>query len=147
MGEGEEAHEEEASAVGRGALPRKLPWREVVELRRGTMEFAMYCGVATAPTSPPWGSGEEEREGAGAAGLDLDLGEECLHCSELAVLSALPCARAAALPLPPPPSSPSGSNATPPLVSVWDPMGQNAACLFVLGLHSSTFAFYILTRL
>jgi hypothetical protein len=78
--------------VGREALPRKLPWREVVELQRVTMEFAMDYGVATAPTSPPWGSGEEGREGAEVAGLDLDLGEECLHCSELA-LSALPCRR------------------------------------------------------
>ena len=32
MGLGDETHEEEVSAVGRGALPRKLPWREVVEL-------------------------------------------------------------------------------------------------------------------
>ncbi|CAD6258913.1 unnamed protein product [Miscanthus lutarioriparius] len=38
-----------------------------------TMEFAVDCGVATAPTSPPWGSGEEGREGAEAAGLNLDL--------------------------------------------------------------------------
>jgi hypothetical protein len=155
--------------LGREALPRKLPWREVVELRRVTMEFAMDYGVATAPTSPPWGSGEEGREGAEVAGLDLDLGEECLHCPELALLSALPCRR------PPPPffllsHSQAGSTATRPAI-MWlvfglrrriqwakmllvclccagglrlftVPVGRNAACLLVLVLNSPVYLLF-----
>jgi len=126
------------------------------------------------PTSPPWGSGEEGREGAEAAGLNLDLGEECLHCSELALalLSALPCRR------PPSPffllsHSQAGSTATRPAI-MWlvfglrsriqwakmllvclccagglrlftVPVGRNAACLLVLGLNSSfQFIYYFL---
>lgn len=104
-GWGDETHEEELSAVGRGARPRKLPWREVVELRRWQWSLQWTAAWRLPPTNPPWRSGEEGREGAEAAGLNLDLGEECLHCSELelelelalARLSALPCRR------PPPP--------------------------------------------
>jgi len=116
-----------------------------------TMEFAVDCGVATAPHQPPVGErrgGTRRRRGCWTQprpwwGMPALLGAG----SGSAVCSAVPPPSVPLLPPLPLPGRLHCDSSCNYVVSVWaeepDPMGQNAACLFVLRggptpLHSSS---------